>query len=88
MLAFRRAASAHEPASGADNAFARYEQEQEEPIDDRQRMLMNTIAAGIVILLVSAGVWIADTISVSVKDQDCALQGRSNCAPIEVPAQR
>ncbi len=91
VLPFRRRPDltvANEPASGADDDFARYEQEQEEEIDDRQRMLMNTIAAGIVVLLISAGVWIADTISVSVKAQDCALQGRTNCAPIEVPAQR
>ena len=47
-------------------------------------MLMNMIAAAIVVLLIGAGVWIADTISISVKIQDCALQGRTNCAPIEV----
>jgi hypothetical protein len=82
------AARPHEPASGADNDFVRYEQEQDELIDDRQRMLMNAIATAIVIVLISAGVWIADTISVTVKAQDCALQGRSNCAPIELPARQ
>jgi hypothetical protein len=91
VLPFRRRpsltlAQPHQPANAADDAFARYEQEQEEPLDDRQRMLMNAIAAAIVIVLISAGVWIADTISVTVKAQDCALQGRSNCAPIETPA--
>jgi hypothetical protein len=70
----------------ADNDFARYEQEQDEPIDYRQRMLMNMIAAAIVILLIGSGVWIADTIGAMQKDQDCALQGRTNCAPIEAPA--
>jgi hypothetical protein len=74
------------PETSADNDFARYEQEHEEPIDYRQRMLMNMIAVAIVIVLISSGVWIADTISVSVKAQDCALQGRTNCAPIEAPA--
>ena len=39
----------------------------------------------IVSVLISAGVWIADTIAVMQKAQDCALQGRQNCAPIEVP---
>jgi len=82
------AARPHLPGSGADNDFARYEQEQEEPIDDRQRMLMNMIAVAIVILLISSGVWIADAISITGKDQDCALQGRTNCAPIEIPARR
>ena len=71
--------------SGAGNDFARYEQEREEPIDYRQRMLMNMIAAAIVILLISSGVWIADTISATERIQNCALQGRTNCAPIEAP---
>ncbi len=89
VLPFRRRpsltlAQPHQPANADDDAFARYEQE--EPLDDRQRMLMNAIAAAIVIVLIGAGVWIADTISVTVKAQDCALQGRSNCAPIETPA--
>jgi hypothetical protein len=96
VLPFRRrpslsvasAASPQQPGSGADNDFARYEQDQEEPIDDRQRMLMNMIGAAIVIVLISAGVWIADTISVTARDQDCALQGRTNCAPFETPARQ
>jgi hypothetical protein len=86
ILTAAPAISPRAPASGPDNDFGRYEQEQEEPIDDRQRMLMNMIAVAIVILLISVGVWIADTISFSVKAQDCALQGRTNCAPIDVSA--
>jgi hypothetical protein len=30
-------------------------------------------------------VWIADTISATGKLEDCALQGRTNCAPIDMP---
>ncbi len=65
--------------------FARFEQEQDEPIDYRHRMIMNVIALAIVTLLVGLGVWIADTISDLQREQDCLMQGRSNCAPIEVP---
>ena len=54
-------------------------------IDYRHRMLMNVFAVVIVSVLISAGVWIADTIAAMQKAQDCALQGRQNCAPIEVP---
>jgi hypothetical protein len=54
-------------------------------IDYRHRMLMNVIAVVVVSVLISAGVWIADTIAAMQKVQDCALQGRQNCAPIEVP---
>ena len=78
-------------APGIDSAdddvdeFARFEQEQDEPINYRQRMMMNVIALAIVALLVGLGVWIADTIADLQREQDCLMQGRSNCAPIEVP---
>jgi hypothetical protein len=61
-------------------------EDEDRNIDYRQRMLMNVIAVAIVTLLVGAGVWIADTIADMQKAQDCALQGRQNCAPIEGPA--
>ena len=51
-------------------------------------MLMNMIAVAIVVTLIGFGVWIADSIQVAVKQEDCLLQGRTNCAPIEMPAQR
>ena len=77
------------PASEVDddstNDFARFEQEPEERVDYRQRMFMNVIALAIVTLLLGAGVWIASTITELQKDQDCILQGRSNCAPVELP---
>jgi hypothetical protein len=72
-----------EPAD--DDDFARFEQEPEERINYRQRMFMNVIALAIVTLLLGAGVWIAGTITELQKDQDCILQGRSNCAPLELP---
>ena len=65
--------------------FAQFEQEQDEPIDYRHRMIMNLIALAILISLVGLGVWIADAISDLQREQDCLMQGRSNCAPIEVP---
>jgi len=73
------------PESDGDD-FARFEQEPEERIDYRQRMFMNVIALAVVTLLLGAGVWIADTITEMEKDQDCMMQGRSNCAPVELPA--
>jgi hypothetical protein len=90
----RRAAAPlpHGPAAASRDAghepiddLARYEEE-DVHIDYRQRMIMNVIAVAVVTLLVGAGVWIADTIADMEKAQDCAMQGRQNCAPIEVPA--
>jgi hypothetical protein len=64
--------------------LARYEEE-DAHIDYRHRTMMNVIAVVIVSLLVVLGVWIADTISTMEKAQDCVMQGRQNCAPIDVP---
>jgi hypothetical protein len=51
--------------------------------DFRQRMRMNAIALVATVVLVIAGVWLADRISEMVKVQDCYLSGRRNCAPID-----
>jgi len=79
------AAGASQPIEENLDDFARFEQEQDEPIDYRHRMIMNLIALAIVIALVGLGVWIADTITDLQREQDCLMQGRSNCAPIELP---
>lgn len=82
VSAIDAAKTAIEPADD----LARFEQDPDVPADERQRMLMNFIAIAIVTVLVSTGVWIADTIADIQSDQDCVLQGRSNCAPIGAPA--
>jgi len=66
--------------------LAQFEQDQDEVVDYRQRMLMNVIALAVVALLVSVGAWLADTIADMQRDQDCVMQGRVNCAPIDLPA--
>jgi hypothetical protein len=78
-------APSSEQTEGDTDDFARFEQEPEERINYRQRMFMNFVALAIVTLLLGAGVWIAGTITELQKDQDCILQGRSNCAPLELP---
>jgi hypothetical protein len=54
--------------------------------DFRHRMMMNVIAAAIVLVLVGCGLWLTDTMVKVRKDQDCVLSGRSNCFEIKVPA--
>jgi hypothetical protein len=49
-------------------------------------MTMNGLALLVVVLLIAAGVWIADTLALMRKNQDCVLAGRRNCIP-EVPIQ-
>ena len=78
-------ADAAQPTDDDNDDFARFEHEPDEPIDYRHRMIMNLIALAILVLLVGLGVWIAHTISDLQREQDCLMQGRSNCAPIDVP---
>jgi hypothetical protein len=60
--------------------------EQREPEDDyRHRMTVNALGLVVTILLVVAGVWLADKIVEIRKIQDCVLSGRHNCTPIDVP---
>jgi hypothetical protein len=85
-LPLRPAAEPIDAAIEPEDDLAQYEQDGR--IDYRQRMLMNVIAVAICTMLVGVGVWIADTIAEMEKDQDCVLQGRINCASIEVPLPR
>ena len=38
-----------------------------------------------ILLLVIAGIWIAETMAEMRRTQDCFLSGRRNCAPIPLP---
>jgi hypothetical protein len=67
------------------NDLRRYEQAGEAD-DYRQRMTTNLIAAAALILLIVAGIWIADTMATMRKNQDCVLSGRRGCTPVEAPA--
>ena len=75
----------HEPDLPDD--LVQYEREREEEdqnINYPRRTLMNAIAVAVVTLLIGVGVWLADTIAEMERNQDCVLQGRQNCAPIEI----
>ena len=96
VLPFRRPGQPPLPTRPTDGDIAlldveppddltQFEQEQDEIVDYRQRALMNVIALAVVAFLVSTGVWLADTIANMERDQDCMMQGRVNCAPIELP---
>lgn len=84
----RRLASDSAEAEGEFDHLAQFEQEREaedESVNYPRRMLMNIIAVAVVTILIGVGVWLADTIATMEREQDCVLQGRQNCATIEVP---
>jgi hypothetical protein len=60
----------------------------DQPDDYRHRMLVNLAALVVVALLIAAGLWIANTMSVMRKNQDCVLSGRRGCTPVEVQHER
>jgi hypothetical protein len=79
VLPFRRARAAMPPPL-AD--LAKYERGEE--IDDyRHRMIVNAVAFVFVLVLIAAGLWLADTMARMRKDQDCVLSGRRGCTPVE-----
>jgi hypothetical protein len=63
----------------------KYERAPEEPGEYRHRMLMNVLAFGVTVLLVIAGIWIADVMAQMRKNQDCVLMGRPGCTPVKAP---
>ena len=59
--------------------------EPEPPENQGNRNIENAVMLGFFVVLVAAGVWLFGTMADIRKVQDCAAQGRRNCAAIEVP---
>jgi hypothetical protein len=57
----------------------------EPPEDQGNRNVENALLLGFFVVLVAAGIWLLATMAEVRKVQDCAAQGRRNCATIEVP---
>ena len=55
------------------------------PEDEGNRNVENAVMLGFFAVLVAAGVWLLGTMADIRKVQDCAAQGRRNCATIDVP---
>ena len=60
-------------------------EKQPEPPEEGNRAVENAVMAGFFVVLVAAGIWLLGTMADVRKAQDCAAQGRRNCATIEVP---
>jgi hypothetical protein len=58
---------------------------QEPPDDEGSRSMENAVMFGFFVVLVAAGIWLLGTMADIRKVQDCAAQGRRNCATVEVP---
>jgi hypothetical protein len=61
------------------------ESQENAPLNERDRTVTNLIILLVVVALVGAGVWLANTMLDVRKIQDCVASGRRNCAPIATP---
>jgi hypothetical protein len=60
---------------------------QEDDVEsERDRRLANVVILAFFLVVVGAGVWLANAMIDYRKIDDCMAQGRRNCAPIDVPA--
>ena len=88
VVKFRKgSASARPPATTPVEDLTKYERS-EDSDDYRHRMLVNVAAFLVVIGLIGAGLWLADTMATMRKNQDCVLSGRRGCTPVEVTKER
>ena len=62
------------------------DENREPPEDERNSGIENAVLLGFFVVLVAAGIWLLGTMADVRKAQDCAAQGRRNCATIDVPA--
>ncbi|MGY3445773.1 hypothetical protein [Bradyrhizobium sp. USDA 4473] len=58
---------------------------QEPPEDEGNRGIENAVMFGFFAVLVAVGIWLLGTMADIRKVQDCAAQGRRNCATVELP---
>jgi hypothetical protein len=61
------------------------EGKREPPEDEGNRGIENAVLLGFLLVVVAAGIWLLATMADVRKAQDCAAQGRRNCATIDVP---
>ena len=90
VVQFRRGGSGAHPVStvppGVED-LGKFERGGE--VDDyRHRMMMNAAAFLFVVALISAGLWLANTMATMRRNQDCVLAGHRNCTPVEVTRER
>ena len=89
ILPFRRrgamfARNVPQPPAVPD--LEKFEHAPDEPDDFRHRMMMNGLGLLVTVVLIAAGLWIAEVMAHMRKDQDCVLTGRAGCTPVEVPS--
>jgi hypothetical protein len=68
--------------------LAPYSGPPESDADYRDRMLVNGAVLLVVLALIGAALWLADTMATMRRNQDCVLSGRSGCTHVDVEPSR
>ena len=55
---------------------------------DRDRRLGNVVLLVFFLVMIGAGIWLVSAMLEQRAIDNCAAQGRRNCAPVEVPSSR
>ena len=53
--------------------------------NETQRSKSNLLIAAVVAVIVVLGVWLAHAVYQNLQLQKCVLEGRRDCAPIDIP---
>jgi hypothetical protein len=90
VVSFRRGpGSARLPSENPTPVEDLAKYERDESADDyRHRMIVNVVAFAFIVVLIGAGLWLADTMAQMRRNQDCVLSGRRGCTPVEVTKER
>jgi hypothetical protein len=56
--------------------------------DESDRGVTNIVIAVFVALVIGIGIWLVNALLEQRRLDDCAAQGRRNCAPVSLPADR
>jgi hypothetical protein len=75
------------PAPKGDD-LGRYTAPPEAPAEYRQRMLVNGAVFLVVLALIGAALWLADTMADMRRNQDCVLSGRPGCTHVDAGPSR
>jgi hypothetical protein len=55
------------------------------PETDRERRIVNVVIVGFILLVIGAGLWLADALQEARRADECMSSGRRNCGPITAP---
>lgn len=84
VISFRtRRPAAGPPEHAAKDDLSAYAHTPEDPAEYRHRMAVNAAVALVVLALIGAAIWLADTMAEMRRNQDCVLSGRRGCTPVE-----